>query len=136
MNSGAIVHLLKSQVGLDSKISRILNQCIVGKAKPVVFTSADISLYPDSYTLAWTADSKSDISTFHVQYKESRSSKWTSMEVTGLRSIDGLWQGTALLSHLGSAAQYEAKVSSRNDFGYSEPKLVFNFATKGAGNIT
>jgi len=117
----------KNELGSDSSSVEVS-----GKAKPVVFTSADISLYPDSYTLAWTADSKSDISTFHVQYKESRSSKWTSMEVTGLRSIDGLWQGTALLSHLGSAAQYEAKVSSRNDFGYSEPKLVFNFATKGA----
>ena len=81
--------------------------CIVGKAEPAVFTSADISLYPDSYTLAWTAESKSDISTFLVQFKESRSSKWTSMEVTATRSPNRLWQGTALLSHLQSAAQYD-----------------------------
>ena len=107
--------------------------CIVGKAEPAVFTSTHISLYPDSYTLAWTAESKSDISTFLVQFKESRSSKWTSMEVTATRSPNRLWQGTALLSHLQFAAQYEAKVSSRNDFGYSEPELVFNFATKGSG---
>ena len=57
------------------------------------------------------------------------------MEVTAIRALEGLWQGTALLSHLRSATQYEAKVSSRNDFGYSEPKLVFNFATKGAGTV-
>jgi hypothetical protein len=109
--------------------------CIVGKAEPAVFTSTDISLYPDSYTLAWTAESKSDISTFHVQFKESRSSKWTSMEVTATRSTNRLWQGTALLSHLQSATQYEAKVSSKNDFGHSEPRHVFKFATKGAGKI-
>ena len=108
---------------------------IVGKAKPVVFTSADISLYPDSYTLAWTAESKSDISTFRVQFKEARSSQWTSVEVTPIQAPQGQWQGTALLSHLQSATQYEAKVSSRNQFGYSEPKLVFNFATKGAGEL-
>ena len=109
--------------------------CIVGKAEPAVFTSADISLYPDSYSLTWTAKSKSDISTFLVQFKESRSSKWTSMEVTATTSTNMTRQGTALLSHLQSAIQYKAKVSSKNDFGYSEPKLVFNFATKGAGKI-
>eukprot|EP00090_Calanus_glacialis_P008370 TRINITY_DN16689_c0_g1_i3.p1 TRINITY_DN16689_c0_g1~~TRINITY_DN16689_c0_g1_i3.p1 ORF type:complete len:384 (+),score=85.09 TRINITY_DN16689_c0_g1_i3:212-1363(+) len=117
----------KNEFGIDRSSIEVS-----GKAEPAVFTSADISLYPDSYTLAWTAESKSDISTFLVQFKESRSSKWTSMEVTATRSTNRSWQGTALLSHLQSAAQYEAKVSSRNDFGYSEPKLVFNFATKGA----
>jgi len=117
----------KNEYGMDRSSVEVS-----GKAKPVVFTSADISLYPDSYTLAWTVESKSEISTFLIQFKESRSSKWTSMEVTAIRALEGLWQGTALLSHLRSATQYEAKVSSRNDFGYSEPKLVFNFATKGA----
>lgn len=117
----------KNEFGMDrSSVS------VSGKAKPVEFTSADISLYPDSYTLAWTVGSKSEVSTFRVLFKESRASKWTSMEVTAIRASDGLWQGTALLSHLRSATQYEAKISSRNDFGYSEPKLVFNFATKGA----
>ena len=55
------------------------------------------------------------------------------MEVTAKRSPNRSWQGTALLSHLQSATQYEAKVSSQNYFDYSEPKDVFNFATKGAG---
>ena len=108
---------------------------IIGKAEPAVFTSADISLYPDSYTLSWTAESKSEVSTFLVQFKESRATKWTSMEVTATRSPNSSWQGTALLSHLQSASQYVAKVSSKNDFGYSEPEIVFNFATKGAGKV-
>ena len=57
------------------------------------------------------------------------------MEVTATQSPNTSWQGTALLSHLKSATQYDAKVSSKNDFGYSEPKLEFNFATKGAGKM-
>ena len=31
--------------------------------------------------------------------------------------------------------QYEAKVASINDFGYSDSKLVVNFATKGVVKI-
>ena len=106
-----------------------------GKAEPAVFTSADISQYPDSYNLSWTAESKSDVSTFFVQFKESRAEKWTSMEVTAVQYPNSSWQGTALLSHLNPATQYEAKVSSKNQFGYSESELLFNFATKGAGKV-
>jgi len=100
-----------------------------GKAEPVVFSSSDISLYPDSYTLSWSADSKSEITMFLVEYKESRATKWTSMEVTPSQGQE--WRGTTLLSHLQSATQYQARVSSRNMFGYSQP-TTFNFATKGA----
>ena len=45
----------------------------------------------------------------------------------------GLWEGSALLSHLLPATQYHAKVVTRNAFGFSQPSRVFNFATKGAG---
>ena len=68
-----------------------------------------------------------------MQFKETSGSKWTSTEVKATKSLNGSWQGTALLSHLHSATQYDAKVSSKNDFGYSEAKNIFNFATKGAG---
>ena len=103
-----------------------------GKAEPVVFSSSDISLYPDSYTLSWRADSKSEITMFLVEYKESRATKWTSMEVTPSQGQE--WRGTTLLSHLQSATQYQARVSSRNMFGYSHPAML-NFATKGAGTV-
>jgi len=105
---------------------------VSGKAEPVVFTSADISLYTDSYTLSWTVKSKSEVANFHMQFKETSGSKWSSIEVKASKSPNGSFQGTALLSHLHSATQYDAKVSSKNDFGYSEPKYIFNFATKGA----
>ena len=107
---------------------------IAGKAEPAVFTSADISLYPDSYTLSWTVESRSDVATFLVQFKESRAEKWTSMEVAATPSPNTSWQGTALLSHLQPATQYVATVSTKNNFEYSEPGLAFKFTTKGAGN--
>ena len=68
-----------------------------------------------------------------MEFKESRASKWTSMEVTPSHGDE--MQGTALLSHLHSATQYQARVSSKNMFGYSQPN-IFNFATKGAGRVT
>ena len=115
----------KNELGSDQSSVEVS-----GKAEPVIFSSSDISLYPDSYTLSWSADSKSEITMFLVEYKESRATKWTSMEVTPSQGQE--WRGTILLSHLQSAAQYQARVSSRNMFGYSQPAM-FNFATKGAG---
>ena len=63
---------------------------------------------------------------------------WSELEVTPRQTnIDplggGTWEGSALLSHLNSASQYEAKVLPQNFFGLTQPKTVFNFATKGAG---
>ena len=110
-----------------------INDKITGKAEQVVVTSADISLYTDSYTLSWTVLSKSQVTDFHIQFKETSGSEWTSMEVKASKYLHGSWQGSALLSHLRSATQYDAKVSSKNDFGYSEARNIFNFATKGAG---
>ena len=114
---------------------------VTGLATPPVFTSADVSLYTDTYTLAWTSNSKSEITSFRVLYREARSEAWTEVEVVPRQaSIDsqggGSWEGSALLSHLSTAAQYEAKVLPRNFFGFTQPSQVFNFATKGAGDAT
>merc|ERR1711892_1193337 len=87
----------KNEFGMDRSSIEVS-----GKAEPSVFSSADISLYPDSYTLSWTAESKSVVITFLVQFKESRATKWTSMEVTATESPNTSWEGTALLSHLQS----------------------------------
>ena len=116
---------------------------VTGLASPPVFTSAAVSLYSDTYSLAWTSDSKSEINTFRVLYREARGDEgWTEVEVEPRQaSIDhqggGRWEGSALLSHLSPAAQYEAQVLPRNFFGFTQPagpSQVFHFATKGAGN--
>jgi len=111
---------------------------LTGLASPATLTSADVSLYTDTYTLAWYSDSKSEITSFRVQYRVARGEPgWTEVEVVPRQaSIDsqggGRWEGSALLSHLSPATQYEAQVLPRNFFGYTQPTQVFNFATKGA----
>ena len=45
---------------------------LTGLATPAEFTSAEVSLYPDSYTLAWTAESGAEVSRFRVMYKVGR----------------------------------------------------------------
>ena len=40
-----------------------------GLAAPAEFTSPAVSLYPDSYTLSWEADSKTEITSFRVLYR-------------------------------------------------------------------
>ena len=112
---------------------------VTGLATPATFTSAGVSLYTDTYTLAWHSDSKSEIKSFRVQYREARDGDWQEVQVEPRQvSIDsqggGRWEGSVLLSHLSSATQYEAKVLPNNIFGYTQQLEVFNFATKGAGN--
>ena len=115
---------------------------VTGLASPPTFTSAVVSLYTDTYTLAWHSDSKSEINSFRVQYREARGDPgWIEVSVEPRQaSIDsqggGRWEGSALLSHLSPATQYEAQVLPSNYFGYTQPSKVFNFATKGAGNLT
>ena len=108
-----------------------------------MYSSPSESLYPDSYTLSWSAESKTEITSFRVLYRlktgaTAKSHKWSELKVSPRQSsIDpqggGTWEGSALLSQLRSASQYEAKVMPENFFGLSQPEKAFNFATKGAG---
>ena len=113
-----------------------------GLSGPAVYSSPAVSLYPDSYTLSWTAESKTEITSFRVLYRlkgaGGKQHKWSEMKISPRQSsIDpqggGTWEGSALLSQLRSASQYEAKVMPENFFGLSQPEKAFNFATKGAG---
>jgi len=114
--------------GADSKKIEVS-----GLAKPPTYTSPDTSLHRDSYSLAWSTESHSPVSSFRVSYRKASSPTWTTMEVApSPSSTSTSWLGTALLSHLSEATQYQARVQTRNQFGFSKPEQVFNFATKGA----
>jgi len=114
--------------GADSKKIEVS-----GLAKPPTYTSPDTSLHRDSYSLAWSTESHSPVSSFRVSYRKATSPTWTTMEVApSPSSTSTSWLGTALLSHLTEATQYQARVQTRNQFGFSKPDQVFNFATKGA----
>ena len=113
-----------------------------GLSSPAVYSSPSVSLYPDSYTLSWTAESKTEITSFRVLYRrKAKDAKWSELKISPRQSsIDpqggGTWEGSALLSQLRSASQYEAKVMPENFFGLSQPVKAFNFATKGAGQCS
>ena len=49
---------------------------VTGLATPPSFTSAGVSLYTDTYTLAWTSHSKAEITSWRVQYREARGGEW------------------------------------------------------------
>jgi len=106
---------------------------VSGLAKPPTFTSSGFSPHRDSYTLAWEVESHSPISAFRVSYRETGSREWITMEVEpSSSSTSSTWLGSSLLSHLNPATQYQAKVQSRNSFGFSQSHEHLNFATKGA----
>jgi len=117
--------------GEDSKTIQVS-----GLARPPVFISSGQSPYRDSYTLTWSVSSQSPVSSFKVSYKEAGTKLWTTMEVatspSSTNSSSTSWQGSALLSHLKEATQYQAQVGSNNQFGFTAPQTVFNFATQGA----
>ena len=112
-----------------------------GLSSPAVYGSPSVSLYPDSYTLSWTAESKTEITSFRVLYRlKTKDAKWSELKISPRQSsIDpqggGTWEGSALLSQLRSASQYEAKVMPENFFGLSQPEKAFHFGTKGAGQF-
>ena len=51
-------------------------------------------------------------------------------------SIPGaITQMTKIMEQRNKQRLYQARVQTRNQFGFSKPEQVFNFATKGAGEI-
>ena len=51
-------------------------------------------------------------------------------------SIPGaITQMTKIIEQRDKQRLYQARVQTRNQFGFSKPDQVFNFATKGAGEI-
>ena len=52
-------------------------------ASPATFTSAGVSLYTDTYTLAWTCLSKAEITSFRLQYRAARCDQGCSVTYVG-----------------------------------------------------
>jgi len=111
------------------------NLLVSGLAHPAVF-HGDNSLSPwlDRAFLEWSVVSKSPVQSFSLEYRADREFGWSKREVKATRG-DGQWLGSITLDNLAPATRYEAKVSSRNDFGYSDFSKVYVFATKGADPV-
>lgn len=94
-----------------------------------------------SHHLEWVAESITPITNFKLQYKEDYyhhpnaieddSSSWTEIQVNPQNNGDHFYSGKLTLDKLTPATRYLARVSSKNDYGYSELSQPFKFATKG-----
>ena len=71
--SVAITGLASPPVFSSDKVSRRLLQILMSILEIGNYSwLLQVSLYPDSYTLAWAADSKTEITSFRVLYKETK----------------------------------------------------------------
>merc|ERR1711976_427618 len=118
-----------NQYGESSKTTEIS-----GKAEPAIIKSDQKGTEYNRFHLEWTAISFSPITTFKIEYKALGSSSWKSDEATAIRlpHEEKVFTGSYVLTRLKPATVYEARISSLNKYGYSNPSKVFKFATRGA----
>lgn len=122
----------QNQYGEDQKTTEVS-----GKAEPAIIKSDPKGVEYDRFPLEWTAKSLSPISGFRVEYKTNSEQKWRDQEVDAyqLPNEEHMYAGTHMIANLTPATVYVARVSSRNVYGYSNPSLVFKFATRGADPV-
>jgi len=105
---------------------------ISGNAHEAIIKSEAKSDHASQYKLEWNAKSKSPITEFKVQYKKKNGATWTDMVVAASSLEDDYYQGHYEFKNLQSAAIYEVRIASSNQFGYNDFGKIFSFATKGA----
>ena len=111
------------------------------------FKSEPYGTEENSHMMEWVAESISDITEFKLQYKEDNSyylansitdtdDSWIEVKVQPQSNGDNFYTGKTNLRKLSPATRYLARVSSKNDYGFSKYSQPFSFATKGAGKIS
>lgn len=120
---------------------------VSGQASPVNFKSESFGTDNSVYNLEWVAESISPITAFKLQYKEEEDDHyyemtneivqgdeegWKEFKVAPLNNGDHFYSGKHTLTQLRTATRYVARVSSKNDYGYSKFSQPFKFGTKGA----
>ena len=119
-----------------------------GKAGPVNFKSDPYGRDEKSHNIEWVAESITKITNFKLQFREDKDAyyteneidvedpkSWTEIQVNPHENGDHFYLGKHSIQNLKSAQWYQARVSSKNDYGYSEFSKPFRFATKGAGKV-
>lgn len=120
-----------NQLGSSSSTARVS-----GLALPAVWRTEDShSPWEDKFFLEWTSLSKSPVESFTLEYRAEREFTWDRRDIVPVPEGDHRWQGSFTLDNLAPAARYEAKVSSRNQYGVSNFSKPFFFATKGAAPL-
>jgi len=111
-----------------------------GLARPAIITSSMEGQFTNEYTLQWHATSRDDITQFQVSVRKEKETEWDLFEVevegVGAEHHVGVeHHGHLLLNDLQQATLYEARVASKNRFGFNQPGKVFIFGTKGSDPV-
>ena len=105
----------------------------LGLARPAEFKSKPGGLEENSYVLEWSVVSYSPVTAFRVETRREGVTAWAEASATPIPDGPYHFAGKHFLKEMEEATRYEARVSSRNDEGWSKPSPTFHFATKGAG---
>lgn len=105
---------------------------ISGLARPAEFKSKPGGLEENSYVLEWSVVSYSPVTAFRVETRREGVTAWAEASATPIPDGPYHFAGKHFLKEIEEATRYEARVSSRNDEGWSKPSPTFHFATKGA----
>jgi len=121
----------ENQMGTNSA-----SVAVSGLAHPVVFKDNSLSPWLNKFFLEWTVVSRAKVESFTVEFRAEREFKWLRREVkASVPKPNHEWEGSITLSDLAAATRYEARVGTRNLYGYSNYSKPFHFATKGADPI-
>lgn len=104
-----------------------------GLAGPAEFKSKAEGGDETSFLLEWTVVSYTPVTAFRVETRPEGVTAWTEATATPIEDGPYHWAGKLFLKNLEAAQRFEARVSGRNEEGWSKPAPVFHFATLGAG---
>ena len=107
-----------------------------GRASPASVKSPELGPEETSYTLEWVTESITPVRAFKLQYRPEGKTSWSQdIDVsTPIDNGDHFFAGKFKFEKLLPASSYEVRISSLNEYGYSQYSEPFTFGTKGAGN--
>ncbi|XP_065202947.1 lachesin-like [Planococcus citri] len=109
---------------------------VSGLANPAIFKADPRIRTETSYTLIWEVDSYSPIIQYNLRFRKQQrgdtDGHWIQLIIPTQNSFTSVIHSESYrLSGLEPATVYEAVISSKNEFGWSEPSKSFLFATVG-----
>lgn len=111
----------------------------LGVANPAMFKKDNGRSSPDSYTLIWEVDSYSPIIEYNLLFRKQsdENSEWVKLIIPADGHSPGpLHSKSYTLTGLERSTVYQAKLLSRNRYGWSGPSSTVRFATEGTGNFS
>jgi hypothetical protein len=129
-----------NEFGSDEKTTEVS-----GQADEANFKSEEFGRDETSFDLEWVTESITEITKFKLQYKDDdyssndisddKSTSWKEFQVVPQKNGEHFYTGKIMLKNLSKASRYVARVSSKNDYGYSKYSRPFRFGTKGAAPL-